>query len=82
MCANVIEIVYSHIYYVFQMNKGEVEDSSLTACIQENTLLSLDGPSPLDINIIVYLNKTVGYFIYILISLKSLMVSSFSLCNQ
>lgn len=41
-----------------QMNKGEVEDSSLTACIQENTLLSLDGPSPLDINIIVYLNKT------------------------
>lgn len=47
------------------MNKGEVEDSSLTACIQENTLLSLDGPSPLDINIIVYLNKTVGYFIYI-----------------
>ncbi|XP_063605169.1 citron rho-interacting kinase-like [Penaeus indicus] len=41
-----------------QMNKGEVEDNSLTACIQENTLLSLDGPSPLDINIIVYLNKT------------------------
>ncbi|XP_042883993.1 citron rho-interacting kinase-like isoform X1 [Penaeus japonicus] len=48
--------------YIFspdeRLNKGEVEDSSLTACIQENTLLSLDSPNPLDINIIVYLNKT------------------------
>lgn len=59
------------------MNKSEVEDSSLTACIQENTLLSLDGPSPLDINIIVYLNKTVGYFyLFILfIYLRKMMVS-------